>query len=95
MRHTIIGVAVVATALSGCASPVARPGAAELRAMDPSIAAGMASAIPVESAVPEPTAEGGHPAFISSGKARVTVDGTVVSMPGSVYCFVDRGLTRF
>lgn len=95
LRQMIIGVAVVATALAGCASPVARPGAAELKAMDASIAAAMASAIPVESAVPEPKAEGGHPVFISSGKARVTVDGTVVSMPGPVYCFVDKGLTRF
>lgn len=94
MRHMIIGVAVGAAVLSGCASPQAQPGTAELRAADARIAAAMAGAIPAQNTVRALQAGGKQPGFIPSGDARVTVDGTVLNMPGPVYCFTNKGVTQ-
>ncbi|AMT71323.1 lipoprotein LpqH [Mycobacteroides immunogenum] len=90
----IIGVAVVAAALSGCASPQAQPNTAEPRAADARIAAATADAIPAQNTVRALKVGGKQPGFVPSGDARVTVDGTVLNMPGPVYCFTNKGVTQ-
>ncbi len=94
LRHMIIGAAVIATALSGCASATGQPSAEELRAADANIVAAAAGAMPPQRAVKALKTGGGHPNIIQSGTARVTVDGTLLNMPGPVYCFTNQGVTQ-
>lgn len=94
LRHMIVGASVIATALSGCASATGQPSAEELRAADANIVAAAAGAMPPQRTVNALRAGGGHPNIIQSGTARVTVDGTVLNMPGPVYCFTNKGVTQ-
>jgi len=91
LRHMIIGAAVVATALSGCASATGQPSTEELKAADASI---VAHAMPTQETAKALKIGGGHPNIIQSGTAGVTVDGTLLDMPGPVYCFTNRGVTQ-
>lgn len=94
LRHMIIGAAVIATALSGCASAAGQPSAEELRAADANIVAAAAGAMPPQRTVKALRTGGEHPTIIQSGTARVTVDGTLLNMPGPVYCFTNQGVTQ-
>lgn len=80
LRYTIIGVAVVATALAGCSSAKDKPSADSLKGAATSIVAAAPNA---------PKAQIDQtPAAVTSpkGKAKITIDGKTLKLTGPVKC---------
>lgn len=86
LRYMIVGAAVVATVLSGCSSPRGeRTRAEEPEAAHSRIRADVESRAAQNA--PKASAPGGVNADIApNGKAKITVEGRVLSLTGPVYC---------